>query len=232
MSALRVSLLRTVAFLVAFGGWALAACGGGPTAATPAVPPTPATEVRQLLSAGQAALEAGNLAGAEKYYRDAAAADPRSADAQFGLGNALVRQGRLAEAEAAYKAALALDPNHSAAHANLGVVYYQQGNLSAAAQAYQTALRIKPDDAPTVYLLAAVRIQENNLTEAERLLNQAKSLDPRLPEVYYGLGVVYKLRGQKDAAIAAFEKFLEIGPGQDPAAVDYAKAELRELRGE
>lgn len=229
MSALCTGLLRTVAFLIVFGGWVLAACGSGPT---PAAPATPAAEVRQLLTSGQAALDANNLAGAEKYYRDAVAADPKSADAQFGLGNVLVRQGRLSEAEAAYKAALALDPNHSAAHANLGVVYYQQGNMAAAAGSFQAALRIKPNDAPTVYLLAAVRIQEGNLAEAEKLLNQAKGLDPNLPEVYYGLGVVYKLRGQKDQAIAAFEKFLEIGPGQDPTAVDYAKAELRELRGE
>lgn len=229
MSALRIGLLRSVAFLIVFGGWALAACGGGPT---PAAPATPAGEVRQLLTSGQAALEAGNLAGAEKYYRDAVAADPKSADAQFGLGNVLVRQNRLSEAEAAYKAALALDPNHSAAHANLGVVYYQQGNMTAAAQSFQAALRIKPNDAPTVYLLAAVRIQEGNLAEAEKLLNQAKGLDPNLPEVYYGLGVLYKLKGQKDQAIAAFEKFLEIGPGQDPTAVDYAKAELKELKGE
>jgi tetratricopeptide (TPR) repeat protein len=77
-----------------------------------------------------------------------------------------------------------------------------------------------------------VRIQENNLPEAERLLTKARDLDPKLPEVYYGLGVVYKLKGQKTEAIAAFEKFLQIGPGQDPTAMDYARSELKDLKGQ
>ncbi|OQA44854.1 MAG: TPR repeat-containing protein YrrB [Chloroflexi bacterium ADurb.Bin325] len=143
-----------------------------------------------------------------------------------------MRQNKLAEAETAYRAAIQADPQMSTAHANLGVVYYQRGNLAKAADAFEAALRLKADDAQTVYLLGVVRIQEDNLTEAEKLLIRARDLDPNLPEVYYGLGVLYKLRGEKDAAIAAFEKFLEIGPGQDKSAADYAKDELAKLKGQ
>ncbi len=200
-----------------------AACGGG-AAVTPAS--------AGALPTAQAALDAGDLVAAEQGFRAAVAGDPKSAQAQFGLGNVLVRQGKLADAAAAYTAALALDPKLAAAHANLGVVYYQQGQLAQAAASFKAALAITPTDAQTTYLLGAVRIQENNLTEAERLLIQARDLDPKLPEVYYGLGVVYKLKGQKADAIAAFEKFLQIGPGQDPQAMDYARSELRALKGQ
>ena len=94
------------------------------------------------------------------------------------------------------------------------------------------ALKINPNDAATAYLLGAVRLQEKNLAEAERLLLKARDLDPKLPEAYYGLGALYKLKGQKTEAIAAFEKFLEIGPGQDPQAGEYAQAELKALKGQ
>lgn len=184
------------------------------------------------LAAGKTALDSGNYAEAETRFREAVAVEPGSADAQFGLGNALVRQGKLEDAEAAYQAVLAIDPSMSSAHANLGVVYYQQNDLVRAGESFKAALEISPGDAQSLYHLAAVRIQENDLTEAETLLNQARDLDPGLAEVYYGLGVLYKLTGRQQDAIAAFERFIEVGPGQDRAAMDYAKAELEQLKGQ
>lgn len=225
MNSSRIRMLIVVMALLTLA----TSCAGGAPAPAGA---TPSGDLAATLTQAQQALEAGNLTAAEQGFRAAIAIDPRSAQAQFGLGNALVRQNKLPEAEAAYQAALKADPNMATAHANLGVVYYQQGNLGKAADAFNAALRIKADDAQTLYLLGAVRIQENNLTEAEKLLIKARDLDPNLPEVYYGLGVLYKQRGQTDQAIAAFEKFLEIGPGQDASAADYARRELAELKGQ
>jgi tetratricopeptide (TPR) repeat protein len=211
----------------------IAGCGANTTE----VPGTPvatsvAGDFNGLMATAQAALNANTLAAAEQSYRAAVSRDPKSTQAQFGLGNALVRQGKLAEAEAAYKAALAVDPNMTAARANLGVVYYQLGQLAKAADEFSAALKASPNDAATTYLLGAVRLQENNIAEAERLLLKARDLDPNLPEAYYGLGALYKLKGQKIEAIAAFEKFLQMGPGQDPQAADYARAELKTLKGQ
>jgi len=213
----------------------LAGCVSSPEgpAAKDTPPPAatrPTGSAAEHLAAGEAALNRNDLAAAEQAFRNALALDPKSAQAHFGLGNVLVRQGRLVPAEESYKAALALDPNLAVAHANLGVVYYQMGDLKKAAQSYEAALRIKPDDAETLYLLAGVRLQENDLAAAEPLLLKARDLKPDLPEVYYGLGALYKLKGQKAEAIAAFEKFLAIGPGQDPAAMNYARQELEGLK--
>jgi len=156
--------------------------------------------------------------------------DPASAKAQFGLGNVYVRQGKFLEAETAFKAAVALDPRSAASYANLAVTYYQMDKLQEAADALESALRIEPDDAQTLYLMGAVRLQLGDLATSEQYLLKARESDPNLPEVYYGLGALYKLKGQKQEAIAAFEKFLAIGPGQDAAAVSHAQQELDELR--
>jgi tetratricopeptide (TPR) repeat protein len=200
----------------------------------PGVPvvPTAAVNLDELLTAAQAALDSGNLPAAEQNYRAAVGRNPGSAAAQFGLGNTLVRLGKLADAESAYKAALVADPGMIAAHANLGVTYYQLGQLTKAADEFTAALKVNPNDAATTYLLGAVRLQENNVSEAEKLLLKARDLDPKLPEAYYGLGALYKVKGQKAEAIAAFEKFLAIGPGQDPQATEYAKNELKALQGQ
>lgn len=231
--------------LVRNRSWIAVACVGlialllsaGCGASAPAIPnspvaPTGAGDFNTLMAAGQAALDANALAVAEQNLRAAVSREPKSAQAQFALGNTLVRQGKLAEAEAAYKAAIAADPNMVAARANLGVAYYQLGQLAKAADEFTAVLKVNPNDPATTYLLGAVRLQENNVSEAERLLLKARDLDPNLPEVHYGLGALYKLKGQKAEAIAAFEKFLQIGPGQDPQAVEYAKQELKALKGQ
>jgi tetratricopeptide (TPR) repeat protein len=204
--------------------------GAVPSGAAGPVPTLPAGDVASHLSTADAALKRDDLPTAEREYRDAAALDPRSARAQFGLGNVLVRQSRFPEAEKAYSAALELDPGMVAARTNLGVAYYQMGQLGKAAEAFSTALELDPNDAKTLYLAAVVRLQQNELSEAEQLLTKAQTADPNLPEVYYGLGVLYRLKGQNKDAITAFEKFLEIGPGQDPGATDHARQELESLK--
>jgi protein O-GlcNAc transferase len=192
----------------------------------------PSGDAASHIAAGQSALDGGDLGKAEQEYRGAVALDPKSARAQFGLGNVYVRLNRLPEAEQAFKAAIENDAKMAAARANLGVVYYQLGRLGQAATALQEALAIEPNDPATMYLLAAVRLQENNLAEAEKLLIQARERKPDLPEIYYGLGVLYRLKGQKNDAIQAFEKFLSLGPSQDPTAADYARQELKQLKGQ
>jgi tetratricopeptide (TPR) repeat protein len=225
------SVVACVALMVVF---LMAGCTphalGTPVAPT-SVAPTASGDLDSLLSTAQAALDDGNLPAAEQSYRAAVGRNPGSAAAQFGLGNVLVRLGKLAEAESAYKAALAADPGMTAAHANLGVTYYQMEKLNKAADEFTAVLKVNPKDAATTYLLGAVRLQEKNLTQAEKLLLKARDLDPKLPETYYGLGALYELKGQKAEAIAAFEKFLAIGPGQDPQAMEKAKEELKALKG-
>lgn len=234
MQRMAATWLSVMAVLVLAVGCGTSRPAAGIPAPTPpaAAGTRPSGDATGHMAAGQAALDAGDLAKAEREFLDAVALDPKLARAQFGLGNVYVRQGRLSEAEKAFKAALASDPKLAPAQANLGVVYYQMGQLAQAAAAFEAALRLEPDDAANLYLLAVVRLQENNLAEAEKLLMKARDLKPDLPEVYYGLGVLYRLKGQKNEAIQAFEKFLAIGPGQDPTAMDYARQELKQLRGQ
>ena len=193
---------------------------------------TPSGHASEKIASGEALLDAGKLTEAESAFREAVAIDANSVSAQMGLGNVYVRQGRLVEAETAYRAVLKIAPNSAAAHANLGVVHYQREDLVNAAKEFEAALHLEPGDAKALYLLGAVRLQQDDLAGAEKLFLQASEAAPDLPEVYYGLGVLYKLRGEKDKAIAAFEKFLTVGPPQDPQATGRAQEELRQLRGQ
>jgi tetratricopeptide (TPR) repeat protein len=172
------------------------------------------------------------LAGCRDEATSEASTDVLSADEQFEMGNSYYQQGDLDGAAAAFEAALQRQPSHLGALTNLGVVYYQLGRLDDAADRFQAGLQVDSQDAQLHYLLGAARLQQNRLEDAEESFLLAKGLEPDLPEVHYGLGALYKLQGRTDDAIVAFERFLELGPAQDPRASEEAQRELRELRGQ
>lgn len=157
-------------------------------------------------------------------------AAPSSGDDLFRQANALSAEGKFAEAEAAFRQAIALDPNKASYWQNLAVTYYQLQRLADAEQSLKSGLALAPNDSQINYLLGIVYLQMANFGDAETYLVKANQIDPQLPEPYYGLGALYKQQGKRDQAIQAFEKFLELGPGQDPAAVPNAQAELDALR--
>jgi tetratricopeptide (TPR) repeat protein len=160
----------------------------------------------------------------------AAPAPQLSAEKYFEQGNIFFEQGDLQAAANAYREAVALDDQNVGYWHNLGVTYYSLDALDEARTSFQRGLALAPDDAELNYLMGAVSIQFDQLSEAETYLTHANQLDPALPEPYFGLGVLYRLQGQREQAIAAFETFLAIGPGQDPAAIPVAQAELEALR--
>lgn len=159
-----------------------------------------------------------------------ASAVSESGDDLFAQANAYSAEGKWAEAEAAYRQAIAIDPNKASYWQNLGVTYYQMQRLPDSEQSLQSGLKLAPGDAQLNYLLGVVYLQQARFDEASTYLLKANQLDPNLPEPYYGLGALYKQQGKRDEAIQAFERFLELGPGQDPNAVPSAKAEIEALQ--
>ena len=153
-----------------------------------------------------------------------------SADAFFQQGNAAFDEGNLAEAEQAFKQALEIDGANAAYWTNLGVTYYSLGQLNDAEQAFLSGLTAEPDDAELHYLLGATYLQLDRLDDAQTNLQAASDLDPSLAEPYFGLGALYQLQGKRADAIKAFERFLEVGPGQDPGAAPAAQATLEALK--
>lgn len=154
----------------------------------------------------------------------------QSADEYFRQGNDFYGRGDFTQAEAAYQQAIELDANRPDVYTNLGVTYYSMGRLDDAIKSYQAGLALAPNDAELNYLLGAAYLQQNRLDEAAEALSKANRANPGLAEPYYGLGVLYRLQGETEKAIAAFETFLEIGPSQDPQAINEARRELEALR--
>lgn len=101
------------------------------------------------LELGTLSLEAGDLASAERHFRDAAALDPGSGRARADLGAVLMLQGRFDEARAELDAALEVDPESPEVWFLSGMLWRDGfGDTTRAREAWERFLTLMPPDSP------------------------------------------------------------------------------------
>ena len=155
---------------------------------------------------GDALQAKGQIALAEKAYRQALALDPDFMPAYYALAEMYLRDNRADKAIAQYEAALAKNPRQAGLHTILATIYDQQGQPDKSEQHYRQALEIAPEFAPAANNLAYLLAQKNqNLDEALNYARIAKEQYPNDPGVMDTLGFVYLRKGLVDSAILELE---------------------------
>lgn len=115
-------------------------------------------QIDQLITTGEAALQAGNVAKARSAFAKVIQLDSSSAVARNGLGLVEKGEGKLADAERHYLEAIRLDPKNAEAHNNLALLYDQQGKADRAIVEYTTALSLRPNY-PEAHLNYAIALE-------------------------------------------------------------------------
>jgi superkiller protein 3 len=90
--------------------------------------------------------EKGDLAEADKHFREAIRFDPNYADAYYNRGNILQDLNRLDEAVKYFTKAISLAPEYADPHYGLGITKAIRGDLEEANGHFADALRLAPDD--------------------------------------------------------------------------------------
>jgi protein O-GlcNAc transferase len=223
---------------------ALAALGGAPGGAQGGQPPQERVEALVALyrngDFGRVAADAAALAAAypasfvlwsllgatckrlgradeaERAFRNACRADPRSPDAHNNLGVALKELGRADEAAACYRQAIALRPDYAVAHNNLGNALYELGRLDEAAGHFARACRIAPDYAEALYNLGVALAALGRFEDAVKAYRSANAARPgnaetlnNLGNALYGLGRTGEAVERYREAIAARGEFAD-----------------------
>ncbi len=181
-----------------------------------------------------------SLRDAERYFKDALAADAGYAEAHAGLANAYSlladlqpaeREQLLGKAQVEIDKALALDPNNGAVWAASGLRHLVQSNTDPAARepardALARAIELNPN-------LAMAHMWYGNLqedpTEQHRYHAIAFELDPRSPVAGYNLANDLLQAGREAEAMEIFSKIVEADPNY-PGAYQLI-GQLNEYRG-
>lgn len=177
---------------------------------------------KAYLNLGAALLRQGKAAEAVPFLRTGLEQQPSSAEAHNNLAASLWQTGERDEALRHFQQALELRPDYREAAFNLGSAYLQAGNLDDGATWLQRAIELRPDDASTYVRLATAYAAADRLDDAEALLQEAVTAAPDSPEAHYNLGKVLASQGQLPAALASYERALELRGDWAPLASSLA----------
>jgi hypothetical protein len=133
-------------------------------------------------NSGWQALEANDLALAEKKLSLARAYVPDNAETNFAFGNLRLAQGNRNGAASFYRETLRIDPRHKGTLNNLGVIALEAHDLAAARLYFQHALAQDRHSAKTHFLLAKTADAAGDLVTAENEIAQALEIAPTQPE--------------------------------------------------
>jgi choline-sulfatase len=131
----------------------------------------------------------------------------RSGKLHARIGDLQLRAGHKAEAIAAYEEAGRINPYDVESQANLATAYMEEGRLNDAARVFDFVLSVEPY-ARAYNGLGIIAIQKQDMGAAQRNFEHAVQLDPDLVESQLNLGLIYKMKGERDRARACFEVFL------------------------
>jgi protein O-mannosyl-transferase len=122
--------------------------------------------------------KAGDLAGAEKHYREAIRIRPAFKQACTSLGHLLMIQGKQDEASRLLEKTLQIDPTFVLAMKNLGDVRMRQGRIEEAIPIYRKAVLISEEDPELLNNYGAALFFKGEKKEAVLKIRAALRLKP------------------------------------------------------
>jgi TolB-like protein/class 3 adenylate cyclase/Tfp pilus assembly protein PilF len=167
-----------------------------------------------------------DIARAERLLIEAIESDPNRPMA-YAIMGFLRRfpQGRLTESRIALEKAITLDPNFEWANMQLGWTLLALGRPGDAIDRGEKSLRLSPSD-PNIFfryqLLGWCQLISNHVDEAIDLFIKARTANPRLWDVSFGLAAALALKGDLDGAKAALAESLKLRPEVNSLAQLYA----------
>lgn len=135
----------------------------------------------------------------------------------------LLRSNRPKEATGLLRQLYAQNPAVPDVAINLGGAYILQGLFDEAVAVLEVASRTFGQN-PMVWInLAAAYLgplEESTTEQQDRAIQayqRALQVDPKAPNVYYHLGLIYHQREERSRAIASFQRALKANPGDKDA---------------
>lgn len=177
---------------------------------------------------GDLYFDEGNYLYAAITYESSLAKDPRDVDLRFKQGLSYFKAYEWAKAASAWEDLLRYAPNHPEVRLRLPQAYYilsleysRNGFTDLGRRTFSNAISVNPRSGEWLgdaLKTAGQYYQEHGLyAEALRTYQDAIELHPGDADTYNGLGVTYWYMGEKEMAVAAWEKSLSIQPEDNSA---------------
>lgn len=168
-----------------------------------------------LKSKGNAALQRGDLAGAEAMYRLAIEADGGYMPAHYNLAHVLRVTGRMADALVAYELAAQIAPDDYEVHVNRGVTLNAMGRFNEAISVFDLAVRLAPNALEPLLNKGVALDRSGRHQEAIEAWSALLARDPSCSIARYYRSMAYLLLGRFKEGFLEYESRLDL-PGFVP----------------
>ncbi len=168
-------------------------------------------------------------------FRNALQIDEKSGGAHWGMARAFEGLERYSDAFPSLRRAAELDPNNLDARCKLGHYYLAPNELrpdflQAAERLAQEVFAKDANHIDGHILMSAIRLAQNRHDEARKYILRAVELNPQRAESQLALARFYAKLGDKENAVAAFNKAIEVGGNSALGYIEYGKFLTQEGR--
>lgn len=168
------------------------------------------TTINEALALAIRQHRAGNLAEAERIYRQVAAAQPNHPQPWHLLGLIANQVNKPEVALPCLERAIALKPDYAEAICDLGTACDKLGRQTEALEHYRRATSLKPEYAEAHYNLGCALHQQGQPDAAIAAYRRALELRPDFIDVHNNLGLILAERKEFAAAADCFRRTLEL----------------------
>lgn len=169
---------------------------------------------------GVVLFNAGDIDGAEEYFRQVLDADSGNIDALNGIATIYDLRGEAGEAAVLYRQALQLSNDNPLIHFNLANTLRKIGNKEEAEMLYRRSIQLEPGFYQAWSGLGNLLLQTERADEAEQTLRQTLELNPQQPDALCDMAVAAAQREEPRQAEEWFQKALAVDR-QHPATLNH-----------
>jgi Flp pilus assembly protein TadD len=166
-------------------------------------------ETTQAWRKGQDAFNEGEFLNAFLSFQEAILLSPQEANLYSNLGSCLAKLGYNNDAINAFEKALQLSPSHKTASLNLARLLTSQ-NLTKEAILFLTQTAKSSPDADIWKEIGFLQYSTGNLSDAISSYEQAASLEPQNPTIFYNLACLYEKNSDIEAAKNMLTKSIQL----------------------
>ncbi len=153
---------------------------------------------QQTLQRGWTLHQSGDVAAAEKLYRNVLAVSPKDSDALVYLGIALFDQREFEQSVDAYRQAIAIRSDFPIAWNNLGNSLRMLGEVEEAEECFATSLAQQPGYLSALKNRGTLWVWAGEVQRGLQWYEEGLKVDPKNAELHRNLGVIYLLLGDYD----------------------------------
>ena len=153
-----------------------------------------------------------------KYYKTVIESEPNNADLHYSTGLMYHYLKDVKNAYKYYQNALKVNPSYAPALNNLGLLYYENNDCESALKFFNKAISVAPSNPEAYHHIVIIQREYKKDGELSVLyLRKAVRLDAKYSENYYQLAITYNAFRDKDNAVLALKKCLELNKNHTKA---------------